>query len=145
MTGYSGDCRFSVFTTDDYPEVYDLWRSCEGIGLSDADSPENIRVYLERNPGMSFVARIDGQVVGAVLSGHDGRRGFVHHLAVRPDHRHHALGRALADRCLGALRAAGIRKCHLFIYNSNTDGIEFWKRLGWTPRHDIGLMSICLD
>ena len=71
---------FSQFTIDLYEEVIFLWNQCDGIGLSDADSRGSIKAYLERNPGMSFVASENGNIVGAILCGHDGRRGYIHHL-----------------------------------------------------------------
>jgi hypothetical protein len=76
------------FALADYDTVLALWRSCEGIGLSDSDTREAIATYLARNPGLSLVATdADGVIVGAVLGGHDGRRGYLHHLAVAPAHR----------------------------------------------------------
>lgn len=135
----------SEFTIDAYDEVLALWRECEGVGLSDADSRENIGRYLERNPGMSFIAKGGEKVVGAVLCGHDGRRGYIHHLAVQPDRRRQGIGRALVERCLAALKTEGVRKCHLFIFNDNVEGIRFWKGVGWTQRADIGVMSKNLD
>lgn len=125
----------------DYEEVISLWEMCEGIGLSSADSPEKIKTYLDRNPGMSFIARKDGRIAGAVLSGHDGRRGFIHHLAVHPGFRKKGIGRKLANECVSALEAAGIEKCHLFIFMNNESGIKFWEKAGWTMRKDIGIMS----
>ena len=125
----------------DYDEALALWQATEGLGLSAADSREAITRYLARNPGMSFVARADGgELVGAVLCGHDGRRGYLHHLVVRPDYRGHGLGRDLAEHCLAALRAEGIDKCHLFVKRSNIAGQTFWQRTGWTERSLI-LMS----
>lgn len=129
-------------TIADYDEVIGLWRRCEGIGLSDADSRENIATYLARNPGMSFLARADGLLAGAVLCGHDGRRGYLHHLAVDARFRRLGLGRRLADRCLAALAAAGIRKCHLFVLEGNEDGLVFWKSAGWQRRTGIAIHSI---
>jgi N-acetylglutamate synthase len=79
-----GAIEINPFSLDAYDAVLALWRQCEGIGLSQADSRENIQRYLERNPGMSFIATFNGTVVGAVLCGHDGRRGYIHHLAVHP-------------------------------------------------------------
>jgi ribosomal protein S18 acetylase RimI-like enzyme len=131
----------SPFTIDVYDQVIDLWQQAEGVGLSSADSRESIQAYLERNPGMSFFAEQDGMLVGAVLSGHDGRRGYIHHLAVHPDYRRQGLGRQLVDRCLVALQEVGIQKCHLFIFNTNLEGIGFWESIGWTKRADIGVMS----
>ncbi len=124
-----------------YDEVMALWRQCEGIGLSDADSRESIAAYLKRNPGMSFIASIDGTLSGAVLCGHDGRRGYIHHLAVHPRFRNKGIGRQLVDRCLAALREARIQKCHLVALNSNLDGIAFWESVSWTRRHDISVLS----
>jgi N-acetylglutamate synthase len=128
-------------TMADYAEVIDLWGRTEGIGLSQADEPERIASYLERNPGMSFTARDDELLVGAILAGHDGRRGFLHHLAVRDDRRGQGIGRALVERSLAALRLVGIEKCHLFVFHDNSKGIAFWRKIGWKERIEIVLMS----
>jgi N-acetylglutamate synthase len=128
-------------TIADYNNVLSLWQASEGVGLSDSDSHENIRQYLDRNRGMSFVAVIDDRVVGAVLAGHDGRRGYIYHLAVYPDYRRQGIGCNLVDRCLKVLIDSGIRKCHIFILNDNVAGIEFWKSMEWTPRSDISVIS----
>ena len=125
------------FELDAYEQVFALWQKCEGVGLSDADSREGIAAYLKRNPGFSFVAKANGTVVGAVLCGHDGRRGYLNHLGVHPEWRRRSIGRRLVEQCLGALRSAGIQKCHLFVFNHNDDGFRFWKSLGWTPRSDL--------
>ena len=129
------------FTIDAYDRVFALWQQCEGVGLSDADSQASIQAYLVRNPGMSFIATTDGHVVGAVLCGHDGRRGYIHHLAVHPQSRRRSLGRRLVGQCLEALHRTGIQKCHIFIFSQNERGIAFWKSVGWTPRSDIGVFS----
>ena len=133
--------NISPFTIELYDSVLALWQQCEGVGLSDADSRESIQAYLGRNPGMSFVAMSDGKVVGVVLAGHDGRRGYIHHVAVRPDYRRQGLGRQLVDHCLDVLADAGIQKCHIFIFKTNAGGIAFWESVGWTPRADIGVIS----
>lgn len=133
-----------IFTLciEDYDEVMALWQATEGVGLSKADEPEAIRRYLERNPGMSFVARgEDGALLGAVLSGHDGRRGFLHHLAVHPDCRGQGIGRALVERCMEALANEGIDKCHLFVFKNNYTGRTFWEKTGWSERTTLVLYS----
>lgn len=137
--------EIDALTLDDYPAVLALWTAVEGIGLSDADTPAGIAQYLQRNPGLSFVARDDGRIVGAVLCGHDGRRGYLHHLAVATDHRRRGIGRALVESCLAGLRELGIDKCHLFVYAGNAAAIAFWDRIGWEQRHDLVIMSRYVD
>ena len=133
------------FLLDDYASVHALWEACEGIGLhDDVDSRDGIARYLERNPGLSFVARDGDRIVGAVLAGHDGRRGYLHHLAVHPDARHRGLGRQLVAAALAALRAQGITKCHIFVFRDNPAGRAFWESCGWHRRDDIDLLSISL-
>ncbi len=128
-------------TIQDYDQVLTLWQASEGVGLSDADSEESIACYLERNPDISFVAHDGEHLVGAVLCGHDGRRGYIHHLAVSQSHRRQGLGRALVERCLSALRRDGIDKCHIFVFADNRDTIAFWKSIGWTQRVELIVMS----
>ncbi len=130
-----------AFTPADFDAALALWQRSDGIGLSDADSRPNIELYLERNPGMSFVARSEGRLVGAVLCGHDGRRGYLHHLAVDPSARRLGLGRRLAEAALAALKGAGIQKCHLFLFNRNEAGLCFWNSLGWERRDDLSVVS----
>lgn len=134
-------------TIADYDEVAQLWRNVEGVGLHDyEDSREGIALYLDRNPGMSFVARQDGRLLGAVLCGHDGRRGSINHLAVAHEFRKQAIGRALVDRCLAELKKNGIRKCNIVVFRENAPGREFWARLGWYERDNLMPMQMnCSD
>ena len=213
---------FSLISPDDYDDLYALWSRTEGMGLSSADSRENIIRYLERNPGCSFAAfsvtaappsaaaatvpdsataaaaaasdsaagpcagdsgggsgspsrpetrpcivsgapnggrprggmderplnsspdfsRLAGlTLIGSILAGHDGRRGYIHHLAVDRAYRGRGIGRELVGRALSALRREGIEKCHLFIFTDNTSGIVFWEHNGWKLRTDIEIMS----
>jgi ribosomal protein S18 acetylase RimI-like enzyme len=135
------DIDITQFDISTYNEVFYLWRQCDGVGLSDADSRESIKKYLERNPGMSFVALSSGKVVGVILAGHDGRRGYIHHLAVHPDFRRQGLASRLVNRCIEALQNSGIKKCHLFIFNRNHDGLSFWESIGWERRLDLSIVS----
>jgi ribosomal protein S18 acetylase RimI-like enzyme len=128
-------------TMADYEEAMALWQRTEGIGLRPADAPEHIARFLARNPGLSFVARDGATLVGTVMCGHDGRRGYLHHLAVEPSHRRQGIGRALVAQVLAALRALDINKCHLFVIKENTAAIAFWQRIGWELRQDIVIMS----
>lgn len=126
---------------EDYSEAYALWKRCEGIGLSNADSECAISAFLVRNPEMSFIARKDGKLIGTGLCGSDGRRGYLYHLAVDPEYRREGTGAELASRCLAALKAAGIGKCHIMVFKDNLDGQKFWEKTGWILRSDLVVMS----
>ena len=128
-------------TIDDYDDVFALWQVTEGIGLSTADERDQIAMYLDRNPGTCFVGLDRGQLVAAVLCGHDGRRGYIHHLAVKKSHRQSGIGRQLVENCLKELRLKGIQKCHLFVFGENRGAIAFWERLGFTQRLELSMMS----
>ncbi|NOZ51358.1 MAG: GNAT family N-acetyltransferase [Chloroflexi bacterium] len=124
-----------------YEPVVALWQASPGVGLSAADEKAAIARYLQRNPGLSFVAVQQGVVVGAVLCGHDGRRGLIHHLAVTPACRRRGIGTALVQRCVASLQAQSIDKCHLFVFRDNEDAIAFWQTHSWEIRADIAIMS----
>lgn len=129
-------------TTADHPAVLALWRDTPGIGLdADCDSRAGLRRYLTRNPGMSFVACDGSDFVGAVLSGHDGRRGYLHHLAVAVTHRGRGIARTLVSRCLAALVRVRIPKCNIFVMRHNRTGRAFWSRIGWVAREDLIFMQ----
>jgi len=137
--------KISNFTIESYDRVLKLWKQCEGVGLSDSDSRENIQLYLNRNPGFSLIAELNKELVGVVLAGHDGRRGYLHHLAVSPNYRRQGIGKLLADTCLKKLKNEGILKCHIMLFNNNHEGLKFWKSAGWTFRNDIGIVSRFID
>ncbi len=124
-----------------YTRVLRLWQRTEGVGLSVSDSRVNIAAYLKRNPNMSFVARNGRDIVGAVLCGHDGRRGYLHHLAVAKAHRGQGLGKRLVEACLSRLAACGIPKCNIFLFADNAAGEQFWKHNGWLNRADLQVMQ----
>ena len=128
------DCTISPLTFADYDAVLSFWKTQDGIGLNESDEPQPMRRFLERNPGLSLIARDpSGSIIAAVLCGHDGRRGYLHHLAVHPAHRRQGLGRQLVERCLTRLASHGIPKCNIFLFNNNAEGRKFWQRLGYQP------------
>ncbi len=133
--------QIRIMTMADYADAMALWHRTEGMGLRPADASEHIARYLERNPGLSFVARHGDQLIGTVLCGHDGRRGYLQHLAVDRAYRGQGIGRQLVQRVLEALRSLGINKCHLFVIKENQAAIAFWQHIGWELRQDIVTMS----
>jgi ribosomal protein S18 acetylase RimI-like enzyme len=130
-----------TMTIDDYDDAICLWKDTEGIGLSDSDSKRAIASYLERNAGLSFVASNKNKLVGAVLCGHDGRRGYLHHLAVDRPYRRKGVGRALVEACLSSLARLGIQKCNIFLYSNNLEASAFWTHSGWLSRNDLDVMQ----
>ncbi|HEX4610218.1 MAG TPA: GNAT family N-acetyltransferase [Urbifossiella sp.] len=131
-------------TVNDIPAALALWQEAEGMSLRSADRPEALARYLARNPGCSFVAIAADELAGVSLAGHDGRRGYLNHVAVRAGHRRQGFGRRLVAACLGALRADGIEKVTLFVKSDNAAGFAFWHALGGR-RDDIVPLSIILS
>ncbi|HIZ16785.1 MAG TPA: GNAT family N-acetyltransferase [Firmicutes bacterium] len=122
----------------DYDEVYSLWRSLAGMRLNDTDfSKDGIARVLDRNPETCFVAEDDGKIIGAVIAGSDGRRGYIYHTAVSKEHRRQKVGTKLLDSCLGAFKRHGIIKSAIVVFSSNKDGNAFWKKNGFSVRNDL--------
>jgi ribosomal protein S18 acetylase RimI-like enzyme len=127
--------------SEDYAALRGLWEASEGVGLSDADSPAGFEQFLGRNPGLCFVALDGDRLVGGVLCGHDGRRGYIHHLVVASSHRRQGVARALVGCCLSSLRQVGIQKCHVFVFDENQGGKRFWEASGWPARIELVMFS----
>jgi ribosomal protein S18 acetylase RimI-like enzyme len=119
------------FRIEDYQEAIELWNRIEGLDIAEGDDRETIRRFLQRNPGLSRVAMNDAAMVGAVLCGHDGRRGYVYHLAVDPTYRGQGVGRRLIAECLAGLKEAGLERANILVANDNPRGLEFWNSCGW--------------
>jgi len=125
-------------TIADYDALHALWLATPGMGLNTTDdSREGIARYLERNPRTSFIAEQDGPLIGAIMAGHDGRRGFIHHTCVRADYQGRGIGRALVEAALDALKAEGIHKVALVVFDRNKTGNAFWEKMGFTTREDL--------
>ncbi|MCM3127469.1 GNAT family N-acetyltransferase [Paenibacillus provencensis] len=137
--------EFREMRIEDYEDSIALWNRTEGMGLSSADSRESIQLYLERNQGFSQVAVNNGIVIGTLLSGHDGRRGYLYHLAVEPEFRGQSIAKKLVCHALATLREAGIQRAHIMVLDTNEMGKAFWSRMGWTSRNDVLLRSSDTD
>ena len=131
---------------EDYDQVYALWMTIHGFSIRTiADSREGVERFLKRNPGISVVAEMDGRVVGAILCGHDGRRGCLYHVCVHEDYRMHGIGRAMVVHCMNALQQEGINKVSLIAFTKNDIGNAFWKQIGWTKREDLNYYDFVLN
>ena len=129
------------FLLSDIPAALALWRETPGIGLNESDTPEALTIFLQRNPGFSRVVEDGGEIVAAVLCGHDGRRGYLHHLAVRDSHRGRGIGRSLVDACLGHLQRFGLPKCTIMVFDHNGDGEAFWRKHDWQERTELKVLQ----
>ncbi|MBQ8922005.1 MAG: 1-(5-phosphoribosyl)-5-[Oscillospiraceae bacterium] len=128
----------------DYDALFALWTAC-GNGLNNLDdSREGIARYLERNPSTSFVAVENGVIAGAILCGHDGRRGYIQHMSVSPEHRRRGIGTKLLARALEALKAEHINKAALVAFKQNEIGNAFWERMGFSLREDLNYRNLAL-
>ena len=132
---------FHEMKIEDYDEIYALWINTDGMGISGADLKENVDRYLNRNPGGSFVAKANGKIVGTILCGHDGRRGYIYHLTIADDFRKQGIANRLVDLALEKLLEDGIVKCHVMVFADNISGVRYWEHNGWKNRTDITLVS----
>ena len=133
-------------TPEDYDAVYALWMSIHGFGIrSMDDSREGIEIFLKRNPTTSAVDVEDGKIVGAVLCGHDGRRGCLYHVCVSEQYRRHGIGKKMVEFCVQALQAERINKVCLNAFVTNAVGNAFWQRMGWSNRTDMNYYDFTLN
>lgn len=133
--------RFRVMTITDFEAVTSLLKEISGVRLSDADSIGGVSRYLSRNPGMSFVAELDGHLVGCLFGGHDGRRGYLNHLAVSAQYRRQGIATRLVESVVSAVGRDGIQKFHIDLLTGNEEGLRFWLSLGWEERKDLMRLS----
>lgn len=135
-----------LFKINDYDEVYDLWKKSVGVGLRSLDdSLEGIRRFLIRNPNTNYVALIDDKIVGVIMAGNDGRRGYIYHLTVKEDHWRKGIASNLVNRCLESLKVEGINKVALVVFSNNEIGNTFWHKLGFIQRDDLVYQNITLN
>jgi|SRR5437588_8571393 len=136
------DIRTREFTIEDYDAAIELWRRVEGLDVAEGDDRETINRFLKQNHGLSRVA-LDGSItVGAALCGHDGRRGYIYHLAVDPAYHGRGIGKQLMDECLAGLKRAGLQRANILVAKDNPRGRDFWRRTGWEDLDGAAAMGI---
>ncbi|MFX1310593.1 MAG: GNAT family N-acetyltransferase [Promethearchaeota archaeon] len=127
-----------------YKEVIEIWRKA-GISVGSTDTEEELERMVKRNPQLFLIGKVDEKIISVVMGGFDGRRGYVHHLAVDPDFQKKGYGKALIDELIDRFRKLGIHKVHLFIEKYNKKVVQFYKNLGWDIRDDLIMMSYVPD
>lgn len=137
--------QIRTMTIADYEKVYALWMSCKNMGFNDIDdSKEGIARFLERNPNTSFVAMENDELLGIILGGHDGRRGYIYHMSVAENHRKKGIGSSLVEKCLESFKNEKISKVALLVFKYNENGNSFWEKQGFILREDVNYRNIGL-
>ena len=135
-------------TIEDYDAIFELWNSSEQTrrALNPVDdSRDGIGKYLKRNPGTCFVAVAEGKIIGVILSGHDGRRGIIHHLCVHPDWRRRGIADRLVSKAEEALHEEGIQKIFGLVFRDNDAANAFWEGEGYRLRTNINYRNKSLN
>jgi ribosomal protein S18 acetylase RimI-like enzyme len=135
------DYTIRSMTIEDLETALHLWQNTEWINLSDTDAREPMKLFLDRNPGLSLVVYDGDELIGIILCSHDGRRGYLHHLAVDKRYRRQGIGSNLVQRCLTAPAKEGIIKCNIFFIEENEAGMAFWERNGFELLPHFGWMQ----
>jgi ribosomal protein S18 acetylase RimI-like enzyme len=141
MDGWVLIMNIRQMTINDYDIIMTMFQETPGVEVREADSRDATEAYLNHNPGLSFVATIDSKVIGCVMCGHDGRRGYLQHLVVMPEHRRQGVGEKLFTACINALQKIGVSKTHIFVFKTNDLGNAFWTSKGWHLREEINMYS----
>ncbi|MBR2601623.1 MAG: GNAT family N-acetyltransferase [Clostridia bacterium] len=135
-------------TIDDYDAIFELWNSTEqsrrALNPVD-DSREGIERYLKRNPETCFAAVINGRIIGVILTGHDGRRGIIHHMCVHPDFRRMGVAAHLVSLAEKALKKEGIQKIFGLVFSDNEPANRFWEKQGYSLRTNLNYRNKSLN
>ncbi len=138
--------NITTMTIDDYEEAFQLWSNTEGMGLRTLDdSKEGISAFLRRNPTTNFICRENNDLIGVILCGHDGRRGYIYHTVVNQKHRRKKIAKLLVKNVISSLNAEGIKKVALVVFSKNTIGNAFWQKLEFIKRDDLIYRDFTID
>jgi len=140
----SDNIKTREFSINDYDAALELWQRVEGLEIAEGDDRESVAHFLARNPALSRVATDGAAIVGIALCGHDGRRGYIYHLAVDPAYQARGFGKCLMNECLDGLRRAGLKRVLILVADDNPRGRKFWRRCGWEEVPGPVIMGIDL-
>lgn len=133
--------KLSQLSPVDFDETLSLWDSTLAMGMSGLEDASVLATFFAHNPGLSFKVTDRDRIVGTILCGHDGRRGFLHHLAVAPGYSGRKVGKTLLDRTLSGLEHLGIERCHIFVASGNRNGREAWKSTDWEKQKKLAIFT----
>ncbi len=136
--------KIELFTLRYYHDIIDLWKR-SGIEVGSSDTKDEIAKILKRNPDLFLIGKEDGKVVAVVIGAFDGRRGYVHHLAIDPNYQKKGYGKMMMDELIERFRKNKVHKVHLFIEKHNKEVVDFYKKLRWNIREDLIMMSFVPD
>ena len=118
--------------------IVDLWRKCN-LTVPQNDPVEDIQRKLVFQPELFFVALFGGKVIGSIMVGYEGHRGWLNYMAVLPEHQRQGYGRKLAEKAVDELKRLGCLKVNLQVRKSNVSVVEFYKHLGFKDDDVVGL------
>ncbi len=136
--------KIETFSMESYDDIISIWRKT-GVSVCSTDTKDEIKRILDKNPQLFLVGKIDQKIIGVVIGGFDGRRGYVHHLAVDPNYQKSGYGKMIMDELTSRFRKMGVHKVHLFIEKYNKEVVNFYLNLGWEIRDDLIMMSYVPD
>lgn len=138
--------EIKLLMLEDYDKVYQLWTNTKGMGMRSLDdSFDGIEKFLKRNPTTNFIAQVEDKIIGVILCGHDGRRGYIYHTAVNSNYRGNGIGKKLVNTVIEALRKEKINKVALVVFDSNDLGNKFWQSLGFDKRNDLVYRNLSIN
>ena len=132
--------KIELFTMRYYHEIIDLWKR-SGIEVSSSDTRDEIAKMLKRNPDLFLIGKENEKVIAVVMGAFDGRRGYVHQLAIAPDYQKKGYGKMMMDELIEKFHIKKVHKVHLFIEKNNKEVADFYRKLGWEVRDDLIMMS----
>lgn len=131
------DISYRKFELNDFDKALQLWSKDQGLELGPGDSRSEFEYFVARNPDSSFVAISSGNLVGSILCGQDGRRGYIYHLYVAPDFRRRGIAQQLVNKSIKSLLAVGIHRCLNRVFKNNSKGNLFWVEEGWSKLENL--------
>lgn len=138
--------EIKLLTIEDYDKTYQLWTNTKGMGMRSLDdSFEGIEKFLKRNPTTNYIAQVGNKIIGVILCGHDGRRGYIYHTAVNSAYRGKGIGGELVNTVLEALKKEEINKVALVVFDSNDLGNKFWQSHGFDKRDDLIYRNLSIN